>query len=266
MPYMSFRELEEFSVFEVWADAGKLTFLVPVQFANIPGNVVALPGGIGSKLPDEESLSNANLRLISGWLDNCAAEHANCWSEKLPCLPTRVIDVGSLDGYQKPRLVVTDGRPSRYCALSHCWGDQAVPGAGQSLRLLQSNLRELQLKIPTGSLPKTFGDAIETSRKLEIRYLWIDALCIIQDSKADWEYESARMNDVYECSYLTIVATSARSSTDGFLQRPDRQVVSLPYRDDADPTITGRFYLTRPLIGRSPWDLVDRTAWNRRGW
>ncbi|KAL8731978.1 MAG: hypothetical protein Q9166_003110 [cf. Caloplaca sp. 2 TL-2023] len=74
------------------------------------------------------------------------------------------------------------------------------------------------------------------------------------------------MNDVFECSYLTIVATSARSSTDGFLKRPGREVVTLPYRDDNDPTIAGKFYLTQALVGGYPWALVDETAWNTRGW
>lgn len=266
MPYMTFQEQLEFSVFEVWADTGKLTILVAVQAADISGDAAALHGGIRSKLPDEDSLSNANRRLIFGWLDSCVAEHTSCCSEKLPRLPTRVIDVGSLNGLQKPRLVVTDRRPSRYSALSHCWGDQTDPEAALSLRLLECNIDELQIEIPMASLPRTFQEAIETLRKLEIRYLWIDALCIIQDSKADWEYESARMNDVYECSYLTIVATSAKSSTDGFLKRPERQVVNLPYRNDVDPTLAGKFQLTRPLVGRYPWYSVDKTAWNTRGW
>ena len=117
-----------------------------------------------------------------------------------------------------------------------------------------------------GSISKNFQDAIEVVRKLEFKYLWIDALCIIQDSKSDWENESAKMNDVYECSYLTIVATAAATSDAGFLDRARLSAVTLPYRDDVDPTIDGKFLVTRTVTGRDPWNPVDKAAWNTRGW
>ncbi|KAL9629892.1 MAG: hypothetical protein Q9204_005019 [Flavoplaca sp. TL-2023a] len=117
-----------------------------------------------------------------------------------------------------------------------------------------------------GSISKNFQDAIEVVRKLEFKYLWIDALCIIQDSKSDWENESAKMNDVYECSYLTIVATAAATSDAGFLHRARLSAVTLPYRDDVDPTIDGKFLVTRTVTGRDPWNPVDKAAWNTRGW
>ena len=230
---------------------------------NVLADAAALHGGLWQRLPDQNSLSDANIRLIHGWLDNCVAEHGSCRNKKLPRLPTRVIDVGSSVG-GSPRLLETNGRPAHYLALSHCWGTRAAPE--KSLRLLQSNLQDLLTEIPIESVPKTFQDAIEVARKLKFRYLWIDALCIIQDSKSDWEDESAKMNDVYECSHLTIVATSAKSSNDGFLERPRIPVVTVPYRDDNDPTIRGRFYITRSVSGRAPWHLVDETAWNTRGW
>ncbi|KAL9629826.1 MAG: hypothetical protein Q9204_005055 [Flavoplaca sp. TL-2023a] len=182
---------------------------------------------------------------------------------KLPRLPTRVIDVGALGG-RSPRLLETNRQPAHYIALSHCWGSQI--SSHTNLRLWQSNIQDLLSEIPLGSISKTFQDAIEVVRKLKFRYLWIDALCIIQDSKSDWEDESARMNDVYECSHLTLVATSAVSSNEGFVERPRLPIVTLPYRDDDDPTIEGRFSISRSIYGRHPWDLVDETAWNTRGW
>lgn len=190
-------------------------------------------------------------------------DHACCRIKKLPRLPTRVIDVGALEG-RSPRLLETNRQPAHYIALSHCWGSQI--SSHTNLRLLQSNVQDLLSEIPLGSISKTFQDAIEVVRKLKFRYLWIDALCIIQDSRSDWEDESARMNDVYECSHLTLVATSAVSSNEGFVERPRLPIVTLPYRDDDDPTIEGRFSISRSIYGRHPWDLVDRTAWNTRGW
>ena len=56
------------------------------------------------------------------------------------------------------------------------------------------------------NMPPLFQDAIVTTWKLGIQYLWIDSLCIIQDSKDDWEIESAKMGAVYRNAYVTIVA------------------------------------------------------------
>lgn len=63
-------------------------------------------------------------------------------------------------------------------------------------------------------LPKTFQDAIIITRKLSLRYSWIDSLCILQDSHEDWEKEAARMHLVYRDAYLTI---SADAGTAGCL-------------------------------------------------
>lgn len=56
-----------------------------------------------------------------------------------------------------------------------------------------------------------------TVRKLGVRYLWIDALCITQDDQKDWQRESGRMASIYDSSYLTICATRARDVEDGYL-------------------------------------------------
>lgn len=74
------------------------------------------------------------------------------------------------------------------------------------------------------------------------------------------------MKDVYEGAYLTIVATPAGSSTDGFLQRSPSQAVTVFHGDHEDPAIESRFLVTHAIAGGSPWDLVDLTTWNKRGW
>ena len=55
-------------------------------------------------------------------------------------------------------------------------------------------------------MPRTIQDAIRISRQLGILYLWVDALCIIQDSTEDWDAESGKMAAVYGNAYLTILA------------------------------------------------------------
>ncbi|KAK0716275.1 heterokaryon incompatibility, partial [Lasiosphaeris hirsuta] len=96
-----------------------------------------------------------------------------------------------------------------YVSFSHRWGNP------QPLRLLQINLQSFKEEIKPEDLPKTFQDAVIITRKLRYRYLWIDSLCIIQDSKEDWTAESAIMEQIYRCLVLNISAGSAEDSSSG---------------------------------------------------
>ncbi|KAG9229079.1 heterokaryon incompatibility protein-domain-containing protein [Amylocarpus encephaloides] len=71
------------------------------------------------------------------------------------------------------------------------------------------------------TLPKTFRHAVQISRRLGFRYLWIDALCILQDSIEDWRNEASKMGSVYEYSTCTIAAVWGRNSHSGCFN--DRQ-------------------------------------------
>lgn len=81
--------------------------------------------------------------------------------------------------------------------------------------LTKDSLPALCQEIPLEPLSKSIQDAIQITRYLGIRYLWIDALCIIQDYPTDWEIESATMGNVYKFSYCTISASSAMSEGEG---------------------------------------------------
>lgn len=78
-----------------------------------------------------------------------------------------------------------------------------------------STIQERRSRIPFASLPLTFRHAVQITRDLGVRYLWIDSLCIIQDSVEDWEVESSRMGAIYMHSYVTLAADSSRSSDAG---------------------------------------------------
>ncbi|KAH8746866.1 hypothetical protein F5882DRAFT_312155, partial [Hyaloscypha sp. PMI_1271] len=92
-------------------------------------------------------------------------------------LPTRVIDVGPNAGSQEPFLSITNGKEGSWIALSHCWGEY------QPLRSTVATERIRKRKIT--HLPPTFQDAVTIIRALGIRFLWIDALCILQESQHD---------------------------------------------------------------------------------
>ena len=103
------------------------------------------------------------------------------------------------------------GTPGKYIALSYCWGD------GNRFRATKSNISELLQEMDEEELPATIRDAIEVARYLRVQYIWVDALCIIQDDTQDWIRESAHMAAVYGEAYLTIAASSVDSSGVSFL-------------------------------------------------
>lgn len=137
------------------------------------------------------------------WLSECRSSHSNCSSIEKHSLPTRVIDVGPSDGSVAPRLRQSMGESGEWAALSHCWGKFV------SKMLTSTTFDDLIHSIPMTTLSNNFQDAIKITRILGIQYLWIDSLCIIQDSTEDWLRESARMGEIYKYSVLTIAATNA---------------------------------------------------------
>lgn len=100
-----------------------------------------------------------------------------------------------------------------YVALSHVWGGEI------SYRLKISLLEGWTQRIDINKLPKSFQDAITVTRKLGLKYLWIDALCIVQDSPKDWQRESSRMGTVFKNAFLTIAISVTAQTHEGFLKR-----------------------------------------------
>ena len=192
-------------------------------------------------------------------------------------LPTRLLDLGDGGGFgventtmsavrtklstATVKLVTTppDAR-GRYLALSHRWGDD------EDFKLTASLLSAFQRDgVPFSTIPKTFQDALAVTRLLRHRYLWIDALCIVQDDVDDWTRESARMAAVYCNASCTISAHTARNSRTGFLdtsfQPPPTLVLRSPrYLFNPHRSIT---HLT--LLG-SFADQVAGSFLSRRGW
>ena len=150
------------------------------------------------------------------WLQNCSAAHPACFELKDVCLPTRVIDVSPMNGYNNLRLLTTKGLKGQYVTLSHCWGGS---------RPVVNNKEDLERYaqcLPFNMLPKTFQDAVTATRRLGFRYLWIDSICIVQGSVEDWQRESSKMAEIFQNSSLTIAGPAALHSNHGFLQREPR--------------------------------------------
>jgi hypothetical protein len=123
-----------------------------------------------------------------------------------PILPSRVLDVGPSDGSQQPFLHESRGQVGDYVSLSHRWGGSTM--LTTTMRDINQRKSEITLK----SMPKTFQDAVFVTRALGISYLWIDSLCIVQDSLGDWEKEAELMGQVYKNATLTIAAETRAAS------------------------------------------------------
>lgn len=116
------------------------------------------------------------------WLQLCENRHDHCQQCIPPSgsfLPTRLVDVGQGERFL-PRLCLGNCLPpgTPYMALSHCWGGQ-IP-----VQLKREKESAFLSQLPD-AIPKTFADAIQVTRAIGIRYIWIDSLCIIQDSEED---------------------------------------------------------------------------------
>jgi len=127
---------------------------------------------------------------------------------------------------QEPTLVERISVFEPYVALSHQWGGSELP------RTTLANIQQRRSSIPWQELSKNIQDAVSIVRGLGFRYLWIDVLCIIQDSEHDWLAESAKMADVFQSAVLTIAAADAKDHTEGiFRPREARCVRPIRFED-----------------------------------
>lgn len=86
------------------------------------------------------------------------------------------------------------------------------------METLANNIDSHFSKIPFNDLPKTIQDAVRICLALGIYYLWVDALCIVQDDENDWASECMRMGDIYSGAYVTLAAVQGHHSEAGLLR------------------------------------------------
>jgi hypothetical protein len=223
------------------------------------------------------------LDLAYQWLKECTSSHVICAQkseDSAPFTPTRLLDTrpqGAAESNLSCKLVVTSetGVQAPYATLSHCWGAEPIE------TLTSSTLEAMKLGIVISELSQTFRDAIVIARHLRIRYLWIDSLCIIQDSPEDWSREASAMKEVYANSTCTIAATwGDNSSTGCFVERDPLLIspskITTAWTGRAEDRVTkmlaastGRGVSNDSLLvlERDAWHRqIEHGALNRRGW
>jgi hypothetical protein len=168
---------------------------------------------------EPQTSSTSTLDLALEWALACHETHGCCsrLKDRRGWQPTRLMDIGD-DCDSGWKLLVRPEKTeysSTYITLSYRWGSNAGP------KLLTSNITALREGRPIAELPKTFRDVVSVARKFAIRYIWIDALCIIQDSTIDWDCEVATMGRVYANSVCNIAASASGDLNEGLFRTRD---------------------------------------------
>lgn len=202
-----------------------------------------------------------DIPLVRQWLSDCLGSHCLCPKTSNSRLPPRILDLAPPGGTAGDLRLLTDVTSfGQYAALSHCWGNS------QPLKLTQTSYRIFQMAIPFNRLPRTFQDAVTATRYLGLRYLWIDSLCIIQDSIQDWEEQCTEMRRIYKDSFITIAGAAASSCESGFLHdRPtgSRAILQVSHRGVSDEIV-----LTHRGIDELPWTKMPEpdSPLSKRAW
>ncbi|TVY37357.1 hypothetical protein LOCC1_G006339 [Lachnellula occidentalis] len=205
------------------------------------------------------------ISVLNDWLHDCELRHDKC-KPAVGQMPKRLVDVGRLGG-APPRVVMSrdlkkqSTSPIKYTTLSYCW-------EGANFCTKKENVTLHKQGLDYEHLPRTLQDAINVTRQLNIAYIWIDALCIVQDDPAEWEVESSRMRDFYSGSSLTIAASDAADGYAGCFPAN--------FDDDAGLEPPGIFFTTSNIRDEGEFivrfqvgdirALTNKIVLNSRGW
>lgn len=209
--------------------------------------------------------SESSLELIWKWFNECprypTSQGFGRHSFSRQSHPKRLLQISGDESAPSLKLVdVSADLPSastipHYVALSYCWGQS------QAKVLRNENLFQWLTDIPHAQLPQTIKDAIYITRVLAFNYIWVDALCIIQNDIRDKHEEIQKMGGIYENAEVTISASRASTCHDGFLQprnEPGEGSFVIPFRCRDGQRGTVMLWHDRS----EQWDEpIDRRGW-----
>ncbi|KAF7672621.1 hypothetical protein GT037_009122 [Alternaria burnsii] len=212
----------------------------------------------------QDPLSDRTVTNVRDWLKRCEDEqhgyHKICSLSERAYVPTRLIKISGPPDQLQLKIVCRDDLEehdvSRYVALSYCWGGD------QTNKLTQENHGLYKKNIAWETLPKTIQDAAKTAQALGFQYIWIDSMCIVQNSKEDKKAEINQMTKVYAHATLTVVDSRGDRVTEGFLhpRTLPSGTTSIQYRTEDGQTQR----LT--LLFNHASNVEESVAVNTRGW
>jgi hypothetical protein len=194
------------------------------------------------------------------WLNDCmlGPNHEDCQVQARTKPPTRLVEVGT-ETEPLLRLVETDGINNfndKYVALSFPWGNISMY---PPFCTFPYDYEAFKQRIPENELPQTFKDAVICTRRLGMRYIFIDSICILQGPDGDFSEEVKRYEDIFGGAALVIAATRTQHQNSGlFGSRPQRQYVTFRRKDEKP------FYVCEAIDDFSK-DVI-KSPLNARGW
>ena len=211
-----------------------------------PASIIIKHRPIISSFTTHHAIDQANR-----WVSACLHSHKKCGGGEQTALPARLIDLT----FERIRLRSTEGLTGAYICLSYCWGS-----LHQSITT-KENLAVREAGFSLEGFPRTVQDAANFTRKLNVRFLWIDALCIVQNDDEDRHRQIRAMGNIYKNAFLTIVASSSSSVWDGFLQKRQEPgySVKLPIR------VSSSSYGSFTIAVRKNYNHWEEHL-HRRGW
>ncbi|GES66267.1 HET-domain-containing protein [Aspergillus terreus] len=230
--------------------------------------------------------------LMKSWIDICVnnrnGDHELCRNnhgtdEAFKTLTKQtyfgVIDVVDMQLKSLPRRE-EDDTPEPYVALSYVWGQKEAQPYRTIRRTVMTHILHGGLEPAWEKLPRTIQDGMLIVSRLGYRYLWIDSLCIVQDSKSSWQLNASAMHLVYGNAQFTICAADGADSSVGLraanpvlrAMRPATNgwdtMASISDVDGADQEALSAECSpgVRLMVTRSPEAVLSDSAWSKRAW
>lgn len=194
-----------------------------------------------------------DVELIKLWLSRCEKKHSLCSQRNKASYPPGLI---LIDAEKMCLFPVAPGDLPRYIALSYVWGYIAQPTLTKAL--FEMWVRDGQLR--DVEVPQTIRDAIQLVQMIGYRYIWVDALCIVQDDAASRHGQISQMHEIYRHADMTIVAADGDNCSEGLSG-------ITPAKDRVYKH--GRYELPGLRLMRIPSSTkhgVELSPWRTRGW
>jgi hypothetical protein len=197
-----------------------------------------------------------DLGLFAYWIEHCERLHGEKCTESLwpATVPRNLISLLVID--VKKMCIVEAPKDCAYIALSYCWG------RAKTLKHVVGNSKQLRKDgaLSGAKIPNTIRDAITLVNGVGESYLWVDALCIIQDDDAARNVQLAQMGLIYSLAKFVIVAASGKDVDAGLPGiRPHTRNVSQEVLE-----IGGKTLIT--VIDGPYYGGVGKSQWITRGW
>jgi hypothetical protein len=219
--------------------------------------------------PIYPSISEEAAFQIRSWVNTCTSTHlcgpAPHIVPPLARLPKRLLELGKKQG--DVRLVELSSLLPHlppYVTLSYCWGQDPT----RQLRTNLANLDAHMTSIVWLSIPPLVQNAMLFTKVIGASYIWVDALCIVQDSRDDSKAEIPKMGSIYAHSWFTIAATKSTGVDEAFLTADEASNFNVKLINDWFPFSNGReaFILHSTIERTKNVPTIEDSPWNKRAW